>query len=131
MAFDLTAIMDGLASATGVSRAYGYPRPEITPPCVVVGYPSKLDYDLTFHANGSTGKVEAVFPVWYVVADVLDKAARDALSPLITGAGSIKAVLDGAVAGYDVVNTIDMTVETFTIGAMDYLAARFDVEVIG
>ncbi len=133
MAFDLSTIMDGLATASGVSRAYGYPKPDLVPPAVTVEYPSQFNYDFTFHASATTGKIEAVFPVRYWVAMVLDKSARDALNTLINGAASIKAVLDGAVAGYDVVNTIDCQIEERTLGSPGtvYLTVRFDVRVVG
>lgn len=136
MSFDLSAIMDAIAAeliADGVTaRAYGYPIPNPTPPCAIVGYPTKLDYDFTFHALGTTGKIEALFPVWFVVGRVLDKAARDALSAVITGAPGIKESLDGNLAGaVDTANVMDCQVETLTIADVDYLAARFDLEVIG
>lgn len=137
MAFVLSTVMDAIAAELiadlpAGTRAYGYPIPDPVPPCAIVGYPTKLDYDFTFHAPATTGKVEATFPVWFVVGRVLDKAARDALSAVITGAPGVKESLDGNLAGaVDFCEVVDCQVETLTISAVDYLAARFDVEVVG
>jgi len=133
MAFDLSTIMDGLATASGVTRAFGYPKPDIDPPCVTVEYPTQFRYDYTFHATATLGKIEAVFPVRYYVGLVVDKASRDALNPLISGAASLKLVLDSGVAGYDITNISDCVIEERTVGAAGqiYLTARFDVTVVG
>lgn len=97
---------------------------------MIVGYPTTLDYDLTFHAGGTTGKISAVFPVWYVVGKVIDKDARDKLSAVITGAPGIKESLDGNLAGaVDIANVKDVKVEELPIGEVPYLAARFELEV--
>lgn len=131
MAFDLSTIMDGLASASGVARAFGYPNPNITPPMVTVEYPTDLEYDLTAHANGTLGKVSATFTVRYWVGLVVDKSARDALNTLVNGAASLKVVLDGAVSGYDIVNTQNCLIEEKPSDGNNYLTARFDVVVVG
>lgn len=128
--------MDAIAAeliADGVTtRAFGYPIPNPTPPCAIVGYPTKLDFDMTFHALGTTGKVHATFPVWLVVGRVVDKAARDALSAVLTGATGIKESLDGNLAAsVDICNVVDCQVQALTIADVEYLAARFDVEIVG
>ena len=136
MAFVLSTVMDAIAAeliADGVTaRASGYPISNPTPPCAIVGYPTKLDFDFTFHALGTTGKVDATFPVWFVVGRVIDKAARDALSAVITGASGIKESLDGNLAAsVDFCNVVDCQVQALTIADVEYLAARFDVRVVG
>lgn len=135
MAFVLSTVMDALAQELindGVTaRAFGYPLPNPTPPCAIVGYPTKLDFDLTFHALGTTGKVKLAIPVWFVVGKVLDKSARDALSAVLTGALGIKESLDGNLAGHvDYANVIDCLVEVLTISGVEYLTAKFEVEVV-
>lgn len=135
MAFVLATVMDAIAAEMSTdmvagTRTYAFPVSNPTPPCAIVGYPTKLDYDLTFHASGTTGKIAATFPVWFVVGKVLDKAARDRLSAVITGAPGIKESLDGNLAStVDICSVIDCVIETLTISDVDYLAARFDVEV--
>ncbi len=128
--------MDGIAAyaiSSGVTaRAYGYPVPSPTPPCMIVGYPTKLDFDMTFHALGTVGVVEITFPLWFLVGDVVDKASRDALSAIISGATGIKNLLDGAQGGayLQTAEVVDCKIETMTIGGTEYLAARFDLDVI-
>ena len=136
--FDLSATMDAIAArcvSQGVcANAIGYPIPTLQPPMIVVGYPTKLDYDLTFHSGATTGKVKLAIPLWYVVGKVIDKAARDALSTVISTAVSIKAKLDGDSVAYggilDYVNVDSCSVETLMVGDVDYLAAKFELEVV-
>ena len=136
MAFALSTIMDAIAAemATDMvagTRTYGYPIGDPQAPCAVVGYPTRLEYDLTFHALATTGKITATFPVTFIVGRVLDKDARDKLSAVITGAPGIKESLDGNLAGtVDTCRTMDCTVQELTIGDVPYLAARFELEVI-
>ena len=132
MAFVLNTIMDGIATAaaTVTPRAHGYPIQNPSPPCMIVGYPTRLDYDFTF----KNGAIEATFPLWYVVSDVYDKGARDALTPIISGAVSIKNQIEAnlqGVAGVQSCRVVDMKVETIQIGTVEYLAAHFDLDVIG
>lgn len=128
--------MDGIAAyavSQGVTtRAYGYPIPDPTPPCLIVGYPTKLDFDFTFHAAGTAGVVEATFPLWFVVGLVVDKSSRDALSAIITGATGIKNLLDGSMGGtfLQTARVVDCKIQTTTIAATEYLAALFDLDVI-
>lgn len=136
MSFNLATVMDAIAAeliADGVTaRASAYPIPNPTPPCAIVGYPTKIDYDMTAHANATTGKLEFEFPVWFLVGRVLDKDARDRLSAVITGAPGIKEALDGNLGGtVDFSTVTDCQVETLTIGDVDYLAARFTLEGAG
>lgn len=134
--FDLTSCMDGIAAyamSQGVTtRAYGYPHPSPTPPCLVVGYPTRLDFDLTFHTSGTVGRVMALFPLRFIVGLVVDKASRDALSVIISGAAGIKNLLDGSMGGsfLQTARVVDLRIEESTIGDARYLDALFDLEVI-
>jgi hypothetical protein len=136
MSFDLSTTMDGIAAyavSSGVTaRAYGWPVPNPQPPCLIVGYPTKLDFDMTFHALGTVGVVDATFPLWFLVGLVLDKDSRDALSAIISGAAGIKNLLDGAQGGtyLQSARVMDCKIETTTIAGVEYLAAHFDLDVI-
>ena len=136
MSFDLSTTMDGIAAyavSQGVTtRAYGWPNAQATPPCMYVDYPTKLDFDYTFHTLGTVGVVGAVFPLWFLVGDVLDKDSRDVLSAIISGATGIKNLLDGAQGGtyLQTARVMDCRIGTKLIGQVDYLAAIFDMEVI-
>ena len=138
MAFVLSTVMDAIAAELTADvgatfRAYGWPISGPTPPCAIVPYPTELEYDVTFHALGTTGKIRAVFPVRFVVGRVIDKATRDAISTLVTGSPGIPESLGGNLAG--AVDTVRVTsaprFEVETIAGVDYQAVIFDVEVIG
>ncbi len=136
MAFVLATVMDGIAAyavAQGVTaEAYGTPIPNPSPPCLIIGYPTKLDFDLTFHALGTTGKVEATFPLWFVCGAVTDVSSRNALSAIITGATGIKEALDGSMGGtfLDSARVMDCKIETMMIGTVEYICALFEVDVL-
>ena len=158
MSIDLAAVMDALASgatsAAGLERGYGWPVDTVSPPAVVVGYPEEFEYDQTF---GNTTD-RATFPVWVVVGRVSTRAARDAIGSFVPGGGgglvtesgdtlltedgdtligeaessAIKAHLDGNLGGKcDSANVARSAIEAVVIGGIDFLAARYDVDVIG
>jgi hypothetical protein len=130
-AINLAAVMDAIkntAVSQGViARAYEYPIPDPTPPCLIVGWPTKLDFDLTF----KRGADEATFPVWFLVSKVMDRQARNALSAIITGATGIKDKLDGNLGGVvQSATVVNCKVTALTITGIDYLAAEFEMDVI-
>jgi hypothetical protein len=129
--FDMAGTMDALAAKVPAStyRVYAWPVEDATPPFVIVGYPTVIDFDQTF-ADGSD---RAEIPVWYVVGNVATKQARDALSDIIRGASGIKTALDGPLtvgSATASVRVTDCTPETITLAGVQHLAARFDCEVI-
>lgn len=136
MSFDLSTTMDGIAAyaiSSGVcTRAYGYPEPNPEPPCFVVDYPSKLDFDYTFHTLTTVGVIEATFPLYFLVSHVLEKDARDALSLIISGATGIKNLLDGSMGGtfLQTARVVDCKIVNKMFGGVPYLAAQFDLDVI-
>lgn len=132
-AIDLAATMDAIAArltAAGVvTRAYGWPAGSVQPPCAIVGYPEdgNIEYDVTFQR----GSDKALIPVWIVAGAVHDRSSRDVLSAYIgAGARSVKAALDGDLGGAaQTARVTDCQIEKLPIGAVEYVTARFDVEV--
>jgi hypothetical protein len=127
---DLDATMDAIAArieAAGVTeRAYSWPSASVSIPCAIVGYPTRIEFDLTFQ----DGSDELVFPIWFLVGKVSDKAARKKLSDILRGATGIKDALDGNLGGVvQTARVTDGTIETVSVSAIDYLSARFDLEV--
>ena len=130
---DMAGVMDAIATAitdAGVTgRVYAYPAGAVSPPCAVVGYPETIDFDMSF----VRGADEATFPVYFIVGKVVERAARDKLSTIVAGAAGIKGALekepflDGSA---QTLRVTDMKVQTVTISAIDYLSAKFSVEVI-
>lgn len=130
-AINLVATMDGihdtLISGGVTKRAYAYPVDAAVVPCAIVGYPTSLTFDMTFQRGSDT----AVFPIWFLVGKVAQLASRKALSAILTGATGIKDKLDGTLGGVvQAARVTDCTVETVQLGAISYLAARFDLEVM-
>jgi hypothetical protein len=125
MTADVAAAMDGLATACAslADNVYPWPADSVSVPCVVVGYPTTIDFDSTM----ARGADELVIPVWYVVGKTSTKDARDRLSTIIP---TMKNALDGAYAFGDVRATTAGIAE-MTVSATTYLAVRFDCEVIG
>ena len=124
----LSDIMDGLAElAPGdlSQNVYPWSADSITVPCVVVGYPTRVEYDLTFQRGGDTYEI----PVWYVVGQTSSKTSRDRLSTALTGVVSVKEALDGN-HDFGAVRVTDATVETFVIGELTHIAIRYSCEVL-
>lgn len=96
MADAMDAIGVALATITGL-RVFDFPPKSGQPPFAFVDMPDGLDYDLTMGRASD----RASFPVVVAVADVVDRAARDAISVYAapSGASSVKTVLDAASIG--------------------------------
>ncbi len=137
MAFALNTIMTAIATEAAAdlpagTRVYAYPVPDPIPPCLIVGYPSELQYDYTAHAAGTTGKIRAVFPIRFVVPRVLDRTALDTLSAVVTGNPGIPESLGGTLAGsVDICNVSSVArFESESITGVDYEVVIFECEVI-
>lgn len=125
------SVMDALAArilAAGVTtRAHAWPVGAVQPPCAIVGYPEEIEFDTTFRR----GSDRAVFPVWMVCGNVHDRSARDVLSAYIgDGARSVKAALEPNVGGaVQTARVTDCQIEKLPIGAVEYITAKFMIEV--
>lgn len=127
LAATMQAAADRLLAAAVVTRAYGWPAGAVQPPCALVGYPEQLDFDATFRR----GSDMAVIPVWIIAGATHDRTTRDVLSAYIgDGARSVKVALEPNLGGaVQTARVTDCQIEKVTIGAVDYMAARFDVEL--
>lgn len=128
---DLAAVLDELAARLGEIaelRVYGYLADSVAPPAAVVAV-DEIRYDATMGRGADGG----TFLVHVLVGRSSDRAATSALSPYVAGDGpqSIKAALEVAVDGPEISARVESaTVATITVGAIDYLAATFTVDVI-
>lgn len=123
----MQAIADRALAGGVVARAYGWPVEAVQPPCLVVGYP---EGDIEFDAVFGRGSDKALFPAWLIVGKALERSTRDVLSPYIAGAAGVKDALDGDLGG--LVQTARVTacrVEPVIVAGVEYLSARFDIEV--
>lgn len=115
-----------LATITGL-RVYDFPAASIAVPAGVVAWPSSLQWDSVY----GRGADRATFEVIVLIGAQNDRNARDQLSDYLSGSGSksVKAAIEAAAVG-DSVRVTQARVEVRTVGAQDYLAATFDVDVI-
>jgi hypothetical protein len=121
--------MDGLAalavSASLAPNVYAYPVESVTVPCIVVGYPKNIDFDAVFVRGGD--RVE--LPVWFVVGKTGTKDARDGLSRILADASSVKSVFEGTQSFAQTIRVTDAEIAEITIAGVDYLGAKFTLEV--
>jgi hypothetical protein len=117
---NIASVMDTLAvTPSGIPKAYAFPPDAIVTPCVVVGYPTEIEYHQTF----GVGNAKAVFPVWVVTGKVMEQASRDKLS---AAGEALRVALDGLSL---VIKAAKGTVDVITVGTVNYLALRIDCEV--
>jgi hypothetical protein len=129
----VSSVMDGLgARLSGITglRVHDYPADAVAVPAAIVLYPT-LTYDFT----AGRGTDRASFQALVLVGKVSDRSARDALAAYMDGAGarSIKAAVeaDKTLGGAaHTTRVTEATVETFTVGAVEYLGARFTIDVV-
>lgn len=131
---DLGATMDALATAMrtvpGVTRAYAWPVEDGAPGDAFVGYPRDPgELGITF----TRGADHATFPVVVICGLLWDRATRDRVSMLIANADNdVMSRVDGDLGG--VVQSADcprFSIEPYRgRDGLDYLAVRFDVDII-
>lgn len=124
---NLADVMDAIAAAlvAVTPRTYGWPVGSVTPPCAVVGYPTNIDFDMTYQR----GADKANFPIYFLAGVGTEKSARDALSSIITGAIDIKDVLDGDLDGKIQSGRVtDCKIEQIEVGSILYVSATFTYE---
>jgi hypothetical protein len=133
---NLAAITDELARDLGSveglqGRAFGYPPNALVPPAAVVGWPDEINYDLAM----GRGAWSVKFPLLIVVGKSDVRSARDAISGYLDSSGpsSVRTALDrgSAHSAYDSVLVLPSHVGPVTIAGIEYLAALWDVEVVG
>ena len=127
MSMNVSAEMDSIGTALSTIsglRVHDFVPKSAQPPFAFVDYPETVDYDTT----KQRGKDTAVFPIFVAVGNMSDRSARDELAAYLNGTGtkSIKAAVD--LAGSRRVTSADVAV--MTVSGIDFLAARFDVEVV-
>jgi hypothetical protein len=130
---NLASVMDAIATQLGTIsglRVFGWPPGSLTPPAAVVGYPSTYTFDETY----GRGMDRFTVPVVVVVGKATDRTARDALGAFVNGSGSssVKAVLEaGTYSAFHELRVVSVEFDTYEIGATPYLAAIFDIDVVG
>lgn len=132
----LTDVMDDvarrLATIQGL-RAYEFPPDKVDVPAAVVSYPDSYTYDGTYRR----GADRMTLPVVTVVGRANDRAARDLISVYVDGDGpqSLKRVLESkdlpAYTAFHSVRVTSVEFDVVTIAGVDYVAALFDLDILG
>jgi hypothetical protein len=123
-------IGDVLDTLTGL-RVHRHPPGSIVPPAGVVSYPERVAYDQTY--GRGMDRLEGL-PVVLLAGKVTERTARDKMGAWSagTGAASVKVALEShAWASCDDVHVASVEFDTVSIGAVDYLAAVFSLNVAG
>lgn len=115
-----------LATISGL-RVFDFPPKSAQPPFAFVDMPDSVDFDLTLNR----GSDRATFSVVVAVADVVDRAARDAIAAYAAGSGasSVKAVLEAATIGTSL-RVVSVEFRPVTLAAGTYAGAIFEVDVV-
>lgn len=123
----MDAIANALIDAQVVATVYSWPTDNANVPCAVVAYPiDPIDFDMTFQR----GSDRLVIPVYFLVGRASDRTARDQVSAVIDGAGSIKVAIDGDLGSVvQTARVMACQIQEFTLAGVSHLAARFDIEI--
>jgi hypothetical protein len=128
---DLADLMDAIATeleALNKGQDNSLPVDQVVVPCAVVGYPTEVDFDVTF----KRGSDRMVLPVHFLVGKTFQESAKARLSEILTGATSIKDALDeGLTDNTRTARVTNCKVEEVSVGGIGYLSATFQLEVIG
>ena len=132
----LSDVMDDVARRLDMIqglRTYAFPPDKIEPPAAVVSYPDEYTFDGTYSRGADT----LLLPVVVVVGRASDRAARDLISVYVDGDGpsSFKRVLESkdlpAYTAFDSVRVKKAEFDVVRIAGVDYIAALFDLDIIG
>jgi hypothetical protein len=130
---NLGDVMDEIGTAVGSidgMRVFPYSADRVTPPAALVVWPDEITYDTAMSRGGD----RYTLPLWVVVGKADARTTRDRLSQYIDGAGdaSVKSVVDGGTyTACDSIRVMSATVESVEIAGVNYLAANFQLDVIG
>lgn len=135
MNFD--AVMVALAAipvdAEIVERSYDWPSPTVNPPCWLVDYPEGPQ---GFDATMGRGHDRALFPAYLVVGDLTKRVTRAALNTYLQ---PIKSAIESATGHGDEpatpvpwtsVRVASWSVVPFSVGGLDYMSIKFDIDVL-
>lgn len=130
---DLAAVMEEVAvrlrAITGL-KVFGYPPDAVTAPAAIVTYPGTILFDGAYQRGMDTMDPSVVA----LVGKVTSRTTRERIGKYCNGSGpeSFKAILDAE--GYttcDVVTVKSVDFDMITMGAVEYLAATFTLEIVG
>jgi hypothetical protein len=131
----LADVMDDVAERLDTIpdlQVYAYPPGTVRPPAAVVAYPEDIVFDATYGRGVDTMRL----PVVLVVGKPSNRSARAEVSAYASGAGarSVKSVLEANLDTYTAFEELRVARVEFdvvTIAGTEYLAALFDLQIMG
>lgn len=138
-AMSLAAVMSELAArldtVPNLNVYTGWPSRVVAPAAIVV-YPTRVEYDQTYHGATHRGPDRYELPVVAVIARMPDEKALPDLDGYASGSGprSVKAVLESGV--YTTFEQTSLHVgdgefDVYRFAGVDYLACVFGVSLMG
>lgn len=125
----MTELGTAVGQITGL-RVFDWPPGSVSPPAVIVGYPTDYQFDATYGRGTDT----MTLPVIVVVGRATDRSTRDTIAAYVAGIGdrSIKTWLEASThIAFDEIRVTQVEFDAYSIGGVDYLAAVFDVDLAG
>lgn len=132
-ACDVRAVREGietnLQAITGLRTTSIVPD-NVSPPVAIVAFPESINYDDTFGRGADRLSVL----VHVLVGKVSDRAANTALDAYLSGGeGGIKAAIEADITLDGAARTcrvVEAETNVMVVGAQEYLAATFTVDVL-
>lgn len=125
----MAEIATALGSISGL-RVYNFVAGAISPPTAIVGLPDAAEFDLTYQR----GADRLTLPVTVLLSKAEDRVSAKTLANYLSGSGalSIKAAIESHdFTEPDWVRVVSAEVSIVTVAAVDYLAATFQLDVVG
>jgi hypothetical protein len=134
-AVNLSDVAEEVASMLGSIeglRAFAYPPGAINPPTAVVLNPNPGDivYDDTYGRGGD----RMTLPLMVLIGQAEDRSAMEGIRPYLDGSGpkSVKQALEaGTPKSFDTIRVQDGGVDGVTWGGVEYVAALFNLDILG
>lgn len=122
----MTAVANALTDELVVERAYDWPAGSVDPPCAIVGYP---EAGQPFDNTMSRGTDRALFPLWIVCGAADKRSSRDVVTGFVA---PVKAALElpPADPAWLSLRVTTWGVEFVNIAGLDYVAAKFELDVL-
>jgi hypothetical protein len=124
----MTELTDALTTIDGLRIAVVGEKPVV--PAAYVSYPDTMTYDGSYGRGQDSLTLQVVVLAGRTVA----RATRAALAAYAdgNGEGSVKTVLDGyTYTACDSVTVTSVEFEALSLAGVDYMAAMFNVSVVG
>lgn len=127
----LSALATQLDTISGL-RVYDYQIGSVAVPAAIVGFPTEIEYDL----SANRGQDHMELEVAVLAGKVSDRTAMDVLSAYVDGSGSasVKQVLEANNRTYTAFSRVRVrscSIEMVSVGAVEYLAAIFMLDIYG